>query len=195
LTGSALVLAGGQGTRMACDKKNLTLGSINILSKLIDKLAILFEELILSTNDGAVYGNAVTVKDEIGIGPLAGIYQGLNVCRSEYLYVTACDMPFLSGEYIKFLETVVKTELVDACVARREDGFYEPFNAFYNKSALPIITEAVNSGRYGMNRILDQMKLYVIEYDVTCRYAGGNMFYNINYKEDLQRLELNSVQA
>jgi molybdopterin-guanine dinucleotide biosynthesis protein A len=129
------------------------------------------------------------LKDEIGIGPLAGIYRGLSVCKSEYLYVTACDMPFLSGEYIKFMEAIVKDEPVDACVARREDGFYEPFNAFYNKSALPVITEAISNDRYGMNRILDDLELYVVEYLVTCRYAGGNMFYNINYKEDLQRLE------
>jgi molybdopterin-guanine dinucleotide biosynthesis protein A len=174
---------------MACDKKNLTLGSVNILSNLVNKLATLFDEVLLSTNDGAVYGNAVTLKDEIGIGPLAGIYRGLSVCKSEYLYVTACDMPFLSGEYIKFLETIVKTEPADACVARREDGFYEPFNAFYNKSALPVITEAIINDRYGLNRILDDLELYVVEYPVTCHYAGGNMFYNINYKEDLQRLE------
>jgi molybdopterin-guanine dinucleotide biosynthesis protein A len=195
LTGSALILAGGQGTRIACDKKNLKFGSVNILSNLVDRLSSLFEEVLLSVNDGTEYRNAVTIKDEIGIGPLAGIYRGLSVCKSEYLYVTACDMPFLSGEYIKFLETIVSDEAVDACVARREDGFYEPFNALYNKSALPVITEAINSGRYGMNRILDQMKLYVVEYPVTCHYAGGNMFFNINYKEDLQRLEMYSCQS
>lgn len=190
LSGSALILAGGRGTRLGWDKKILTLDNINVLQSLIDKLAFLFDEVFLSTNDGAVYKGAITLKDEIGVGPLAGICRGLSVCKSEYLYVTACDMPFLSDEYIKYLKETIADKFVDACVARREDGFYEPFNAFYNKSALPVITEAIHSSRYGMNRILDQMKLHVVEYSVTCRYAGGNMFFNVNYKEDLQRLEL-----
>jgi molybdopterin-guanine dinucleotide biosynthesis protein A len=104
-------------------------------------------------------------------------------------------MPFLSAEYIRFLETIVSGRVVDACVARREDGFFEPFNALYSKSALSIIARAIGSDSYGMNRILDQMKLYVVEYPVTCNYAGGNMFFNINYKEDLQRLEMYSGQS
>ena len=186
LIASAMILAGGQGTRLGQDKKNLIFENVNILENLIKKLSSRFKEIFVSTNDGAVFDNAITLADEIGHGPLAGIHSGLGVCISEYLYVTGCDMPYLSLEYIDYLIKCAEKTNADAIVARRKDGYYEPFNAMYNKSALPIITKAINSGRYGLNRILDTMNLFVVEQVKSSAYVNGNMFVNINRKEDLK---------
>ena len=190
LMGSALILAGGHSARMGYDKKHLMLGGVSVLESLIGKLAALFEEVYVSANDGFIHPRARTLGDEIGVGPLAGIHRGLSVCGSDYLYVTACDMPILSPGYIRYMQEIIAGGgPVDACVARRNDGYYQPFNAFYHKSARPFIDRAIRLDRYGLNRLLDQMKLHVVEQTVTDRYAGGNLFFNINRKEDLRLAE------
>lgn len=187
--GSALILAGGMSTRMRYDKKTLEIGDTKILESIITRLEHIFCEIILSTNDAFSDSHVITLKDEIGVGPLAGIHKGLSCCKSEYLYVTACDMPFISSDYILYMESIIRRKKTDVCLALRNDGYYEPFNAFYNKSCLPIITHALTNGKYGLNRLLDQMNLHVIEYSDAFRFNDGNMFYNINCKEDLIRAE------
>ncbi|MDR2392553.1 MAG: molybdenum cofactor guanylyltransferase, partial [Treponema sp.] len=116
--GSALILAGGRGTRIGYDKKKLELGGETVIAGLITKLHTLFSEVLVSSNEPFFHDQVVVLQDELGAGPLAGIYRGLTYCRSEYLYVVACDMPFISLEYIRYMQEAIRKKQVDACVAR-----------------------------------------------------------------------------
>jgi molybdopterin-guanine dinucleotide biosynthesis protein A len=134
--------------------------------------------------------------DELGAGPLAGIYAALKHCRSEYLYVTACDMPFVSPAYIGFMREKLSREdgaaKFDACVARREDGFLEPFNAFYGKSCVCLLRAALEEGAYKVQPLLEKLRLAVIPPAEVRRFreeSGADMFFNINYMDDLRAAE------
>jgi molybdopterin-guanine dinucleotide biosynthesis protein A len=190
---SALILGGGKSTRMGFDKKNLELNGNNVLVSLITKLRSIFSEVLLSSNE-SVYEKIITLHDELGSGPLAGIYQGLKHCKSEYLYVTACDMPFISISYIHYIREIVMTRQVDACVARYNDGRYELFNCFYNKSCLPYIYDALTHNEFRPRMVLDKVNCHTVEPSIFERFnENGNMFCNINTKEDLELLQGTSV--
>jgi len=187
---SALILGGGKSTRMGFDKKHLELDGNNVLVSLITKLRSIFCEVLVSSNDPFVYEDIVALPDELGTGPLAGIYQGLIHCKSEYLYVIACDMPFISISYIHHIREIAMTRQIDACVARHDDGLYEPFNSFYNKSCLTQIHDALTRQEYRPRMVLRKLNCCIVEPATFERYnEGGNMFYNINSKKDLELLQ------
>ena len=187
---SALILGGGKSTRMGFDKKNLELDGNNVLISLITKLRSIFSEVLVSSNDPFVYENVTTLHDELGDGPMAGIYQGLKHCKSEYLYVTACDMPFISIPYIHYIREIVMTRQVDVCVARHDDGSYEPFNAFYNKSCLTYIYDALLRKEYRPRMVFAIANCCIVEPSTFERFNdNGKMFFNINSKKDLEILQ------
>lgn len=184
---SALILAGGRSTRMGYDKKQLALEGANLMESLIARLGDLFKEVLVSSNDPFVHENVTTLRDDIGAGPLAGIYQGLKFCQSDYLYVTACDMPFISADYIRYIREIVSRREVDACVARREDGFYEPFNAFFSKRCIEPMYEALIRHDYKISILLERLNLSIVDSSIVAQYNKGDMFFNINNTEDLER--------
>ena len=184
---SALILAGGRSTRMGYDKKQLELEGAKVMDRLITRLGSIFSEVLVSSNDPFVYENVTTLHDEIGAGPLAGIYQGLKFCRSEYLYVIACDMPFISVEYIQYIKEIVSAKQVDACVACRIDGFYEPFNSFFSKRCIPPMYDALIHQEYKISMLFDKLNLHLVDPSIIEQYNKKDMFFNINYKEDIER--------
>jgi molybdopterin-guanine dinucleotide biosynthesis protein A len=181
LADSALILAGGRGLRMGYDKKRLELDGKRVIDTLISRLVLLFGEVLVSSNDPFEHEGIRVLRDELGAGPLAGIYQGLKACRSRYLYVVACDMPFISSEYILNIRELLCTEEVDACVAQREDGFCEPFNAFFSKTCLEIMHEALVNGEYRPAALFRKLRLHTIDFSTLDR----DMFFNINCEADL----------
>ncbi|WP_228378668.1 molybdenum cofactor guanylyltransferase [Treponema endosymbiont of Eucomonympha sp.] len=185
LTGSALILAGGKSSRMGYDKKQLRLGGASVFESLVARLKTAFGEVLVSANEPLALPGVTALRDGIGSGPLAGVYQGLLRCGSDYLYVTACDMPFLSLDYIRHMQELIRRERVDACVARREDGRYEPFNSFFGKSCIPPLREALLRGEYKISLLLDRIHTHIVGAEAAKQFGDADMFFNINYAADL----------
>jgi molybdopterin-guanine dinucleotide biosynthesis protein A len=187
LFGSALILAGGRGSRIGYDKKKLLINGKSVIGGLVARLRYIFDEIIVSSNNEFDCRDLTVLPDGIGAGPLAGIYQGLKSCRSEYLYVIACDMPYISADYITFIKTKTAHSLCGVCAAQRDDGFLEPFNAFWGKSCAEPIRAALESGAYKILPLLKRLDVCVIPPDdVKSFCAETDLFFNINYGADLQ---------
>jgi molybdopterin-guanine dinucleotide biosynthesis protein A len=187
LTGSALILGGGRGTRIGYDKKKLELGGVSVLGSLAAQLQTVFAEVLISSND-PLPGIPV-LPDRVGEGPMAGIYQGLLHCTSEYLYVVACDMPFVNVDYIAYMRERIARDEPDVCIARHSDGALELFNSFYKKSCTARMGEALAKGEYKIRLIFDRLKVHEIDDGTLQKFDNGKMFFNINYKEDLEAAE------
>jgi molybdopterin-guanine dinucleotide biosynthesis protein A len=200
LFGSALILAGGKGRRLGYDKKELVIGGARVIDQLIEKLRGVFDEILVSSNTPFFYDGITTLKDEVGEGPLAGIYQGLRACKSAYLFVTACDMPFLSLEYVACLKTIANDPAsppFDVCAAQvcaahtsatqRDDGFLQPFNALYHKNSLPHIHQALLRGEYKIQPLFQRLHVHRIANETLKRFDENRLFFNINHPEDLER--------
>ncbi|MDR0540351.1 MAG: molybdenum cofactor guanylyltransferase [Spirochaetaceae bacterium] len=186
--GGAAIIAGGMGRRIGYDKKRLLFEGEYIINRQIETLAEIFNEIIVSTNNPFVHEKARSVNDILGSGPLAGIYSALSASACDWLFVCACDMPFISLNYIRHLIRRAGGNFFDVCAVVRENGFIEPFNALYHKHTLPILERNLRTGEYKAQAALSAMPLIAVTPEEAAYAAGGerDIFYNINYEEDLR---------
>ena len=183
MIGSAVILAGGKGSRFGGDKKNILFRGRPLIETSIERLRGCFCEIIVSSNNDWAFDGVRVVRDGAGAGPLAGIYRALLECQSDYLYVCACDMPFFSRAHVERLEARLAGGGYEAAAAVREDGFVEPFHAFYHKSALSRIEEQLERREYRMASLFARLTFYAE------REFDARLFFNINYQDDLSRAE------
>ena len=134
LFGTALVLAGGKSSRMGFDKAFINIKGKTIIETILDQLSRAFDDLIVVTSISENYRglNARIVADVIkDAGPLGGIHAGLKASRSKYVFITACDMPFISLGYVDYMKEVASRFLPDAVISRK-GKWLEPFHALYS---------------------------------------------------------------
>lgn len=149
---SAAVLAGGASSRMGRDKSLLTLNGERLIERVVQRLRLLSDDLMVVTNTPQKYA---FLPDDIrfipditgpGQGPLAGIASAVSAAQHERVVVVATDMPFLNPTLLRYLATLAPTADVIVPVIA-EDGYPETLHAVYAKSALPAITAQLASGR------------------------------------------------
>jgi len=192
---TAVILAGGKSSRMGFDKQFLEINKKRLLDTQIHKLRKEFEEIIVVSNKTTQYidVNYKIVCDEIKeIGPLGGIHVGLKNSTSKYTYITACDMPIISNDYIRFMKEKIRGN-VEACVTKT--GYrIEPFNGFYSISLIDKIEELIAKKRTSMFSLLNNINtIYINEEDAKKISGRVNMFTNLNNIKDLESY-VNSVR-
>ena len=132
---SAIILAGGQSSRMGFDKQFLQIKERRVMEIVISKLKKEFDEIIIVTNKPECYTDFddKIVSDIIkGMGPLSGLHVGLKNSSSNYAYFIACDMPNINIDYIRYMKKNIETNNPDACVTKC-DEWIEAFNGFYSR--------------------------------------------------------------
>ena len=136
---TGVVLAGGRNSRMGRDKASLPWQGSDFLQVILHKLIEVCDELIVVTNTARadVLPNVRYVADIIPqCGPLSGIHAGLVHASSDLVFVTACDMPYLSSAAVDHLRSLSPGWDV---VAPGEADFLEPLFACYRKTCIPVI--------------------------------------------------------
>ena len=114
MTASALILAGGQATRLGGIAKHaLVIDGETIFARQVRVLAPRVAEILVSC--ASEVPGYRTVRDAVmGAGPLAGIAAGLAAATTPWLLVVAGDMPELRGTVIDLL--------LAACAAEKHDA-------------------------------------------------------------------------
>src|SRR5512135_1170874 len=104
---AGVILAGGRNRRMGGnDKALLTVEGQTVFARTLTVLRACFPQVLVVSNRPEKYTSfdvQVTSDEFVGQGPLAGIHAALGLVRSPYVFVVACDMPFLRPEPIAFL--------------------------------------------------------------------------------------------
>ncbi len=193
---SALILAGGMGSRMGYREKALIdINGKPLISFVIGSLENVVDNIIISVRNKA-QGELFEAFQEYRFaydayknkGPLAGILSGLEACEDEYCFIAACDMPFINEKVVKLLFR--KSEGYDAAIPRREDGFLEPLHAVYR--CRPMIVETKKAIGNGETIILAPVfKLHVnyVGMDEIRKFDPElRTFMNINTREDIEEL-------
>ncbi|HID15490.1 MAG TPA: molybdenum cofactor guanylyltransferase, partial [Candidatus Atribacteria bacterium] len=130
---SAIILAGGRGKRLGYKEKALIpIHGKAIIAHTIEVLEEVVDEIIVSVRDDTqrqlleeYTRDRIVVKDKYAdVGPLAGVLEGLGAASSEYVFVVACDMPFLNTQVVKFL--FIEAQGHEGALPVGDDGVYEP---------------------------------------------------------------------
>jgi molybdopterin-guanine dinucleotide biosynthesis protein A len=193
---SGVVLAGGQSKRMGRDKALLELGGRTLIARVLDKLALLCDELIISANERDPYTHLAgrVVPDVIpGRGALGGIHAGLAAMRNERAVVVACDMPFLNVSFLRFLAAISPGFDV---VVPRLGPYYEPLHAVYGRNCVTAIERVVADGPQRVVALFEGVRVSEVPEEQVRLYAAERSFLNVNTPADwaeVQRLSTCSM--
>ena len=181
---SAVVLAGGRSLRMGTDKALLKLREKNFLETILQALSMFPDVMISSAGHEKYRGvNARIVPDIYpGAGPIGGIYSSLVASRHEYLFVTACDTPFLSASLIR--EMCRAAEGYQCCVAREENGRVHSLCGVYHKSMIPLFKELIEGTRYKIALAYPKVRM---KYFAISSWQAAEL-KNFNTKEEYMEL-------
>lgn len=185
---SCIVLAGGEGKRLATDKAFLRIGGRVLIEGIVEKMALIGDEVIIVTNSPQKYGHleARLVGDIYpGKGSLGGIYSGLRAARSEYGLVVACDMPFLDLSLLRYMILLSPGQDV---VIPRIGGLTEPLHAIYSKPCLQPIERVLAGGGGRIIEFFPEVRVrYVEEQEIKLFDPQCLSFFNINTPADLEK--------
>ena len=186
---AGVILAGGRNSRMGGrDKALLRVGGETVLARTVALLRSCFEEVVVVSNAPAKYADFAVdvIADELrGCGPLGGVHAGLGRITAPYAFVTACDMPFLHMEPIRYLVSRLRDQ--DAVVPQW-NGDIEPLHALYAARLRGPIAEAVTRGARAMRDFLPQIAVEYVAQAAMERVTGAaEAFRNVNTPEDAAR--------
>ena len=145
----------------------------------------LFEHLIIITNTPQDYAylKLPMVEDLIkGLGPLGGIFTGLQTMSDEAGFFVACDMPFLNGELIHHMVDVMEDFDV---VVPKVDWKIEALHAIYTKSCIPAIKELIDNRDYQTIKFFQKVRVrYLSKEEIYGLDPELRSFFNINRPEE-----------
>jgi molybdopterin-guanine dinucleotide biosynthesis protein A len=206
----AFVLIGGRSSRLGTDKAFLELGGRTLAERAVENIrrGLSPERITMvagSSTQFAIQAIATDVPFIFdlyeGRGPLGGIHAALAYARTQWIFVLACDYPFISPEVIASMAGKLSDEF-GAVAPRQSDGRLQPLCAFYNvEKSCPVIGQILESGRVSppMHEIVMSLSPLIIgSGDYPNESGAQDPFMNVNNTEDLEsamRGNSNSLKA
>jgi molybdopterin-guanine dinucleotide biosynthesis protein A len=194
LTGTAVILAGGNSSRMGFDKQCIMLNGKRLIEQQIQVLQGIFSQIIIVTSKPELYKDLpckITTDQLQDFGPMGGIHAGLKAAQSQFSYFIACDMPHINQAYILHMLNIInKANPSPQAVITRFGNWLEPFNAFYSKDGILLIEQAYKVKTRKISRMLNNAQVhYIEEIEARSFSPDWSMFANINTQKDLSVLE------
>ena len=197
---SVVIQAGGESRRMGQSKATVPFNGRPLICRLIERLAPVADELIITTNEPENLGFLDELYPQLAIrlvrdafdvrGALPGIYTALSAASHPYVAIVACDMVFASASLVVAEALALNESGSDAVVPVNKHG-YEPFHAMYRAaSCLPAVRAHLNQGERRAQSFFDDVE--VLEFPQSAVFAAepmGGCFMNANTPEELRRLE------
>jgi len=187
---AGFILAGGESSRMGREKALLEIGGEPLIVRTV--------RLVESVASGAtVVGESAAIRalglrpladDWPGAGPLGAIATALRVAKAPWSLVVACDLPYLTKEWLEHLSAhaVASEANADAVLAMNTRGA-EPLSAVYHKRGEPAIRAALERGTRKVTDGLASLRIEVIEPAEWKRFdSEGYLFKNMNSPEDYE---------
>lgn len=189
----ALILMGGQNKRMGGNIKGLLkINEVTFLEQITNVLED-FSTIYLSVNKKfssqeikkyEEMGLSVIVDIYDDIGPMGGICSSLKNCKEDYLFITACDMPFINKDLISELQSNINSE-VDAVLFSKSKLFY-PLGAIYSKNMIPYMEELISNKEYKLLKLILNSKF--VELPLESTDLSDDIFKNINTIDEYEKL-------
>src|SRR3982075_677205 len=177
-----LVLAGGESRRMGRPKAWLEVGETTLLRWMVERLAPAFSEVVVSFAEPEQLEELVPYRvvfdRKRASGPLAGIEAGLRAARPPVPLAPAWDMPHRTRRVVEM--AVAAARGCDAAMPR-VDGRAEPVCAAYTRSALPVITAALDGGHRRAADLAARLDVTWLE------GLDPEIFRSLNTLEDYER--------
>ncbi len=194
----AVLLTGGLSSRMGRDKASLhPYGRCkpNLLNRTHDILSNYFHHIWVScAQDKARQGYNCIFDDYKEIGPIAGIYAGLNAAKEkglEAILVLPCDLPLMDGYIIELLlearaayQTSNNSNLMTTFLHEQTRNI-EALVSIYEVDALPLFAKAITDGIGAPRLVILEDKRTTIPFTPDIAQA----FYNLNTPDEYAKFQ------
>ena len=187
---AAIVLAGGQSSRMGQDKALINLGTQPLLYQICTLAQKCATQVYVVTPwiekyQGVLPSNCQFIREKVKAqGPLSGFALGLQYVNQEWSLLLACDLPLLTASVVKqwsqYLSTVSPKAI--ALLPRSSKG-WEPLCGFYHRRCLPLLQDYLEGGGKSFQSWLSHHP--VQELPVSDR----QVLFNCNTPEDLKTIQ------
>jgi molybdopterin-guanine dinucleotide biosynthesis protein A len=169
------ILAGGLSTRMGRDKSCVQLGKKTMLAHVRSAAAQLGVPIRVIRRDAVPR-----------CGPLGGIYTALKRSRANSVLLLACDMPFVSPEFLrKMIGAFGRSKPQSAALFAREERRAGFPCVFDRAAALPVVTRQIAQSEYSLQSLVRCLKAKTIR----PARGGSRQLANINTPADLQKAD------
>ena len=190
---SAVILAGGVGSRLGKEKSLIEFGGRPLIQWSVEKLALLVEDVVVVARGPEQAGlledlipDASIACDSVsGYGPVAGLAAGMELARNEYVLAIGCDLPFLNADVVNIL--FEQAQGWDAAVPMRENGMIEPLHSVYKRDALHSACQnAIEHGERKIRLPLSMLRVKCVAVELLKNPDPELLtFFNLNTREDL----------
>lgn len=180
------ILAGGRSTRMGKNKALLEYESGTFIGRIINEFH--GKDIIISSSGQKEYEDLPVkiVKDEYeDIGPLEGIRQILKASDKDYVFICACDMPFITSKIADYISEFISSDY--DCYVITDEKRIHPLCAIYSKRILPVIEKLIANGDYKLRLILENTRTKYISLENTV--FGKKIVRNVNTKDEYIELK------
>jgi len=175
----ALILSGGQSSRMGEEKRLINYHGKTQEQYLFDLLSNNFSEVYISINNSQTT-DLPNIQDlDFGVkSPMVGIVSAFNYNPNVAWLVVACDMPFVDEKAIKFLLNHRNIKKYATAFENSHEHFPEPLLTIYEPKIFPKLQEAISQGKKSPMKILQNLEVETLQsYD-------NQWIININTTEE-----------
>lgn len=189
---TAIILAGGQSSRMGQDKALIPIQGVPLLQRVYDVAQACTEKVYLVTPWPERYQDLIlpgcqfiqelplSSQTSQNHGPLVGFAQALALVETEWVLLLACDLPRLQvGVLQKWIAGLdgVEDEAIAALTGNIKG--WEPLCGFYRRCCLPGLLEFINQGGRSFQQWLQQSSVHILS------LSEPEMLHNCNTPADL----------
>ena len=161
---SALILSGGQSSRMGEEKRLINYYGKTQEQHLFELLSLYFSEVYISTNQNQMTDLPHIQDLDFGVkSPMVGIVSAFNKNPDSAWLVVACDMPFLDEKAIEFLLNHRNSEKYATAFENPDEHFPEPLLTIYEPKIFPKLQEAINQGKKSPMKILQNLDVKLLQ--------------------------------
>jgi molybdopterin-guanine dinucleotide biosynthesis protein A len=186
----AVILAGGENKRLSVIKGFLEINGRRIIESNIKLLNGIFRRVVISTNTPDLYFSfgIPMVGDILKCrGPITGVLSTLIALEASEIFVTACDMPFIKPELIRYI--VCKWGKEGDAVIPIFDNKPQPLLGIYSKRISESMEKSIKHGERSLKGFLERANvLYITEEEIRAIDPEGRSFVNINTMEDYEKV-------
>jgi molybdopterin-guanine dinucleotide biosynthesis protein A len=190
---TAIILAGGQSSRMGRDKAFILFAGVPLLTRICQTAqGVAGRVLVISPwrsryqaliPQGCVFVEEIQDQENQSAGPLIGFSQALPHVQTDWVLLLAQDLPYLTPEILQEWSLNLKSIAPEAIayLPRSEKG-WEPLSGFYRVDCLPLLTAYIKGGGISFQGFLNQ---HLVE---ELSIGDRTVLFNCNTPEDLQAL-------
>jgi len=193
----SFILIGGRSSRMGRDKALVELSGQTLAQRAMTTVREAFPNnriTFVAANEAQFGIEAIRVGGPFVFdlvearGPLGGIHTALAYSQTDWIFVLACDYPFVSREIIDSLAGLI-SDNVGAVVPEQADGRLQPLCAFYKTAiARPVVEDIIGRPRVPppMHEIVKELSPRLVSFAEYAQLTGAKDFFiNINTAPDL----------